>query len=561
MNEVHDLSCDILVIGGGVSGIMAAITASEQGARVIVSDLAHTMRSGDAGHGNDHLAAYLNEGEAWDTGDGFLKWMVRLSQGFIDPDVAIATSIEVIPEMVARLEKMGVQLRNPQTGSYIRTGAFDMTKGYYINFEAFDLKPRMVKNARKGGASFLDRVMITDLILHDGNRVAGAVGFHIRTGDFYIIRAKAVVLSTGSMSQIWENPTPYMFNVWHGAYNGAASYYLAWQAGAEIANSELTATNLVPKGFSSAGFNAIFGMGGYLINAAGERFLFQHHEKGEKGPRWLVCWAVHEENKAGRGPVYVDVRHFSAADLDHLTHHLLPVDKLTFMDYLNQKHIDPSKDLLEVDLSEQALPGYSGKPYGVIMDRHSRGCVEGLFLAGAVSTPCYALSGAFTTGIAAGRSAGKAVRDMASPPPVSTELVNDLREKIYGPLNVGNGIAWQEFERKRQRIMTGKVGFERNEAGMTTALEELESLEGDFGKIRANNFHELMRTAAAGHLLQVSKIVTWGALERKESRFGHGHHRTDCPETLEAFNGSLLLKKAGSGYSKRFVPAHKPLAP
>ena len=556
MNEVNELACDVLIIGGGVSGIMAAITAGEQGARVIVADLAHTMRSGDAGHGNDHLAAYLNEGEQWDTGEGFLQWMVRLSQGFIDPDVAVSTSIEVIPEMVDRLEKMGVPLRNPKTGTYIRTGAFDMTKGYYINFEAFDMKLRMVKSAKKSGATMLDRVMITDLILDEGGhegRVAGAAGFHVRTGEFFKISAKAVVLSTGSMSQIWENPTPYMFNVWHGAYNGAASYYLAWQAGAEIANCELTATNLVPKGFSSAGFNAIFGMGGYLVNAAGKRFLFEHHEKGEKGPRWLVCWAVHEEKKAGRGPVYVDVRHFSAADLHHLTHHLLPVDKLTFMDYLNQKNIDLSKDLLEVDLSEQALPGYSGKPYGVIMDTESRGCVEGLFLAGAVSTPCYALSGAFTTGIAAGRSAGKAVRRISAPPPAAEDQVKAIREKIYSPMNVEKGISWQEFERRRQKVMTGKVGFERSEAGLKGALEELGALEADYGRIRANNFHELMRTMAAGHFLEVSRIVAWGALERNESRFGHGHHRTDYPETREEFNGSILLKKDGAAYGKRFV--------
>ena len=101
--------------------------------------------------------------------------------------------------------------------------------------------------------------------------------------------------------------------------------------------------------------------------------------------------------------------------------------------------------------------------------------------------------------------------------------------------------------------MTGKVGFERSEAGLKGALEELGALEADFGRIRANNFHELMRTMAAGHLLEVSRIVAWGALERKESRFGHGHHRTDYPETREEFNGSILLKKDGAAYRKRFV--------
>ena len=108
--------------------------------------------------------------------------------------------------------------------------------------------------------------------------------------------------------------------------------------------------------------------------------------------------------------------------------------------------------------------------------------------------------------------------------------------------------------------MTGKVGFERNEPNLKSALEELASIEADFRRVKAGNFHELMRTAAARHLLQVSRIVAWSALERKESRFGHGHHRTDYPDTLDAFNGSILLKKAGSAYHSRFIPASRQAA-
>jgi len=557
LRDQIEMLCDLLVVGGGVSGIMAAITACEQGASVIVADLAHTRRSGDAGHGNDHLAAYLNLGGKWDTSEEFLNLYVRLSQGFVDREVVDATSVSVIPEMIERLENSGIQLKDSKTGKYIRTGAFDQPQGYYINFEAADMKPRMVKEARRLGAKMLNRVMIVDPLLGDDGRIIGAVGFNIRSGEFYLIRSRGVLLSTGSISQIWKNPTPYMFNVWHGAYNGGAPYCLAWHAGAEIANCELSATSLVPKGFSAAGFNAIFGMGGHLVNALGERFTLNHHPRGERGPRWLICWAVHEEKKASRGPVYVDVRHLSPEAIEHLTNHLLPVDKLTFIDYLNQKRIDLSTDLLEVDLSEQALPGFTGKPYGIIMDRRCWTGIPGLYVAGATSTPCYALSGAFTTGISAGREAGKAVLNASDPPAPKKEVVKTLREKLLSPLKLTKGIPWQDFERKRQQIMTHYVGFERHEQGLLKAMDELGSLETVYKEIKANNFHELMRTTAAGHLLDVSKLVVWGALERKESRFGHGHHRTDYPETEEAYHGSILLKKSDDTYKKRFVPAQQ----
>jgi adenylylsulfate reductase subunit A len=396
--------------------------------------------------------------------------------------------------------------------------------------------------------------MIVD-ILKDQEKIIGAAGFDIRTGHFYHIHSKVTILATGAISQLWKNPTPYMFNAWHGAYNGAASYYFAWQAGAEIANSELSGTSLVPSGFSAAGFNAIFGLGGYLINSKGERFTLKHHPKGEKAPRWLVCWAVHEEKKAGNGPIYADVRHFSPEVLAHLKTDLLPVDKLTFMDYLDQKEIDLSKDLLEVDLSEQALPGYSGKPFGIFMDKHSQTAVDGLFAAGVCCTPCYALSGSITTGISAGRSAGNASRRLPEPTTPSLAYLETIKERIAAPLNRTKGISWQKFEQKRQDVMSGHVGFERNEKGLLTALKKIEDLEDDYSQIKAENYHELMRTIAAGHLLEVSKIVINGALERKESRFGHGHYRSDYPESRKEFHGSILLKKEKKSYLKRFIPA------
>ena len=132
-----------------------------------------------------------------------------------------------------------------------------------------------------------------------------------------------------------------------------------------------------------------------------------------------------------------------------------------------------------------------------------------------------------------------------------------IQERVAAPLKRKKGISWQEFERKRQQVMSEHVGFERNEQGLLSALDKIKQLEGDYCEIKAGNYHELMRTIAAGHLLTVSKIITWGALERKESRFGHGHNRTDFPGSREEFNGSILLKKEKDSYRKRFIPSQK----
>jgi succinate dehydrogenase/fumarate reductase flavoprotein subunit len=74
------MSCDVLIVGGGSAGAFAAITAAEQGAKVIVSEQAHITVAVTAGQGNDHIAAYLNLGGAWDTREEFLNWYIRLAR-------------------------------------------------------------------------------------------------------------------------------------------------------------------------------------------------------------------------------------------------------------------------------------------------------------------------------------------------------------------------------------------------------------------------------------------------------------------------------------------------
>lgn len=550
-----EVSGDVLIVGGGAAGGMAGILAAEAGAKVLMVDLARMERSGDVGAGNDHLAAYLNSGGDWDTKEVFLAWYLRLSQYLIDANVAEKTNVSLVPEMIARLEKMGVPLKDPKTGKYIRTMAFDQPASLWINFNGIDLKPLMIKEARRLGAQQFHRVMICDL-LYAGEKVIGAVGFGIRTGDFYVFKAKNTILSTGPIQRLWENPTPYMFNTWHGPYCGAAAFHMALNSGAEFANVEIATNNVVVKGFNTPGYNGMMCMGARVINALGEQFLQKYHPRGEKGPKWAVCWGIYQEKMAGRGPCYFDVRHLTPEAMEHLEKNLLPVDKLTYMDYVRQKGLDLRKDLLELDLSEMALTGVTGDPSGILMDERCWTGVEGLYTAGTCAVPAYALMGALTTGICAGREAAReTLSKKEKPVKPSVNAIRRAEQEIYAPLKRKKGIPWQEFELKRQKTMSRYVGIGRTEQGMLTAAEELKKLDQTLQEIKVNNLHELMRANEARHLLEASKLVTRSALERKESRFGHGHWRGDYPETREEWHGSVIVRKAGDGFKVRFKKA------
>ena len=99
------IDTDLLIIGGGVAGTMAAIGARErENVDVLILEKAHIDRSGDAGGGNDHLLAHLNSGPEWDTDQVMAEYHARLSQGLIDPEVPYRLHISRIRDIVERLE-------------------------------------------------------------------------------------------------------------------------------------------------------------------------------------------------------------------------------------------------------------------------------------------------------------------------------------------------------------------------------------------------------------------------------------------------------------------------
>ena len=404
-SEVHRLKADVAVIGGGTAGLNTALAAAEMGADVLVVDKAHIQRSGAIAGGIDHFFAYLNTGPSWDTRDAYLGWVAKVARGAANIKIHEKVFCDELEPAMERTESMGVSLHQPD-GSILRTQALGQPGPIAINFDGKFLKPKMAFAVKKKHIRTLNRVQVSNLYLHNGE-FAGFAGYDIRTGDFYEIQAKAVVIATGNTNRMFKSQTGNPFNLWYCPANTGDLHRAAFDVGVELANVEYVRLTIVPKGFSAPGFNAFFGMGGKFVNGLGQQFMQNYHPMGDKAPRNMMVWGALQEVRAGRGPIYVDVRHLSAKDLTHLFS-TLGIDKDTLPEFLKAKGYDREGTLIEMTVSEpmQARPSeVCGS--GIKIDETCASNIPGLFAAGDASDQMGCLHMCMAGGYAAGKHAAR----------------------------------------------------------------------------------------------------------------------------------------------------------
>jgi adenylylsulfate reductase subunit A len=554
MNEER-LSTDILIIGGGVAGLNAALLAREAGQDVVIMDKAVIERSGHSAGGIDHFAAYLETGPAWDTREAYLEFTAQSARGATDLSVVESVYCDELKAAIERFEKIGCALRRAD-GTYFRTQSFGQPGPWWINFNGKRMKPLLGKAVRQAGCRVLDRVVTGDLLTRDG-MVCGAAGFHIREGTYYVIQAKAVLLATGGTNRLYQNPSGLSFNCWMCPANTGDGEAIAFRARARLANMEYLRMTAVPRGFSAPGLNALVGMGAKLVNGTGEEFMYRYDPMGMKGPRHKLVHAILTELKAHRGPVCMDCRHLDPEAMRHLLA-TLSYDKDTLPEYFQQKGLDLTKDVMEVATSE----GMQGGPNelcgsGIKIDGDCATNVPGLFAAGNSADQCRSLHMAATSGIHAGRTmAAYAAKMGAKALSLPDPLVREVRERLYAPLQESRSVSWHEFEDVLQRILSEGIGPVRSEWGMKKAWENLDLIEKWKDQVKAETYHDLCRTQEVYNMLTVARCMITGALFRKESRFGQCHQRLDFPETDdENWLGQVIIEMGDEGEVKpRFFP-------
>ncbi|MDH5527636.1 MAG: FAD-dependent oxidoreductase, partial [Nitrospirota bacterium] len=223
---------DVLIIGGGTSGCLAAVELRERfpNLSVTIVEKAHVDRSGCLAAGMNAINAYLNPGES---AESFVKYVRFDSCGLIREDL-VKSMAELFEYSVKKVENWGLPILCDENGNYVPRGRWNIK----INGES--LKPIIARAARDAGARIHNWVVVTDLLM-SGERCAGAVGFSLRTNTFYTFKAKATIIATGGTAGIYKpnNAHDAQHKTWYSPFNNGAGTAMGIRAGAEMTSLEM----------------------------------------------------------------------------------------------------------------------------------------------------------------------------------------------------------------------------------------------------------------------------------------------------------------------------------
>lgn len=527
-----ELTTDVLIVGGGVAGCTAAIQARASGVSVTIVDKARFLeRAGSVGGGVDQYLSTLNSGPDWDTPAYLLTHVPTLTDGLVDIDVAERVVYE-IPKVLRHFERIGIDFRDPDTGDYLRTRAFGLPGEYHLNFDGKQFKYKIGRHVMGLGVNFLPRTMVCELLTIDGGeRACGAVAFNVRSGEIYVIKAKAVIVATGDINRISRNASGMPFDSWHYPYNTGDGHAMAYRSGAELVSMEFVEATLTPKGFSTQGTNSYAGLGAYFTNRHGERFMFKYDPKGEKARRTMLVDGVIEEVLAGNEPLYVDLRHLPDEVLDHFVR-TLGVDRHTLPAYFAQRGLDIRTEPIQLSISELSIRrgGVYFRGSGLIVDTTGETNLRGLFSGGDCSMVSGGIAGAAAMGAIAGRgAAGRAIATFEDLD-IDADQVAAACARMTEPLAIEHGQDWMDFEERIRETVSNYVGVRRTEVGLRKAIGIFAELRAAEGTISAQDYHSLMRANESRNILLAVDLMARSAVKRTESRSGAAHRRVDFPD-------------------------------
>jgi succinate dehydrogenase/fumarate reductase flavoprotein subunit len=608
-DEESTVETDVLVLGGGIAGCWAAISAARRGVKVVLVEKGATISSGSGGTGCDHWINTPHPGSNI-TAEEVVQWELDFNGGYVNALSRYIAARESYDTLLD-LEQLGGKVRDTEdefAGAPFRDEktkflfAYDYENRIHFRVWGSTFKPALYKACKNLGVTIIDRTMATGLLTESGQpgtRVIGATGLHTRTGEFFIYKAKAVVNCMARYQRNWCFSTE---------IKGIASFRppqivgdgvaMAWRAGAEFTMMEKS----LPTSFGSPHAYPPYGHGNAINTwspctmvdargkqipwvdrdgnvleteearsrpAAGQKFLGERTtDYNHKRPELTPDLAERVRKGEYVLPLYADLAGMSEFERKVIWGVMVGEEgktKIPVLQTYSDAGFDPSKDLLQSYLFLGSDPmrgsvrpqdrtgGEIGDCGGLVVDWNLQTNLEGLYAAGEALFASNYHYHAAATGRYVGRKAARYAQK-ASMVSLAREQVTEEKNRVYAPLSGSGEIEWKELNAAICRVMQNYCGELKNEELLKLGLTWLNDLEtNELSRVHVDNPHKLMRTLEVFNILSCSEMIVQASLARKASTPYLGFQRLDYPEVdpSEWHQWVTIRSKDGTVHSER----------